>query len=145
MNVTGSTGAVWLTQSTRRDFNRHSWMLLKNALLRTNRYVWKFLYAMNRLVHVFSSFYWYVWMVSVFLWKFTDFVLVSIPIWIFCHYPVPLVSIRFSFIIPLGHSLLHVRLFDWSAGRTFGPSPAHSNFDLFVLSLVCASFCNMYS
>ena len=23
-------------------------------------------------------------------------------------------------------------------GRTFGPSPAHSNFDLFVLSLVCA-------
>lgn len=27
-----------------------------------------------------------------------------------------LVSIRFSFIIPLGHSLFHVRLFDWSVG-----------------------------
>ena len=51
-----------------------------------------------------------------FLWKFTDFVLVLIPILIFCHYPVSLVSIRFSFIIPLGHSLFHVRLFDWSVG-----------------------------
>ena len=30
-------------------------------------------------------------------------------------------------------------------GRSFGPSPAHSNFELFVRSLVCASFCNMYS
>ena len=34
----------------------------------------------------------------------------------FVNYPVSLVSIRFSFIIPLGHSLLHVRLFDWSVG-----------------------------